>query len=1000
MRDSMPRRMIQQQMYARERRGIFRSTEGYDTIAKSSGLDPSFIKKMLHPYCVYDAPTELAARGEKDEALYPETMHLLHLENGDVLLGRSIYQAADFTGLRSAFFTHNYLIPHETVRESADDYKSWLKAAFTSSYQIDNGMELPELSSLPVQAASAVKPSNRSLLSLLNMGEKPFKQLLYAVMSAVSGKKKMYVSLDVPIAQLPEKALQLLHVLYASLPYAYRNQLGFITYAKEPQSRKSIHLTFVEQGSLRPGDRSIEKDYAFDFVSGRISNVELDGVEHPFLDFAWNHLDNPEHADRFFQFAESMLAGMDPARRLAAASYHELSVLYQIEEGNEALYEAHKPMVLRVLLDYLRPAGALDTKLRLNDVMLSRFDYEFDRIRQGFVPEAFIVEAFKDYYVIDRPNIESKLVTYFVHALNDAGKRNGQETIDSIYAAVESNLALSQAFFAKLLFDRRLADRLLLPYIEKKLGALTGAKSVLEQIESLGSIHPALFGYESFQELARQQLASKLERERYSITTSSKVLTQLSKLAGEARTQSRKQPPAYPAADLYELLELAVYRGMLSELNLEKLTKDQLGQATFLSHKDQLKQWENELSDPRQKSSAQTLLALYDWLMLPEPTADLFGRLAPSEVSRVQQAGRRMLSDQLELKEAPRLTLAFLSSSDLEAVDYAGLIDYWQQHAHSKELIYRFFQWTEKEPDFIKARGFVPAYAAAVVGYFKKHDRNAFKKRTYRKLYFEKAGPALKAVYKQAERELASPLAKLFRQNRKGTLITSLAAIGIVLVTAGIMFSLSDKGDSKNEEAILPGATPTAEAGSDEPDTLVYAEHSEAAEGEEASTSLVFLFKDGAACAAFAPNTLKIQAPSAEAVEYKELELLADCADTSDAALNTVNPDGTEETTGSDGSNESNGSDLVETDAPISPAATPSETPITDGSSATGNQADAGETTDSATDTSPQPSPSSTADTLFANYESRVVIQLGKQVEIPGDSAILIGETEYRLTKL
>ncbi|MBW7460273.1 hypothetical protein K0U00_40040, partial [Paenibacillus sepulcri] len=78
--------MIQQQMYARERRGIFRSTEGYDTIAKSDGLDPSFIKKVLHPLCVYDAPTELAARGEKDDAAYPETVHLLHLENGDVLL--------------------------------------------------------------------------------------------------------------------------------------------------------------------------------------------------------------------------------------------------------------------------------------------------------------------------------------------------------------------------------------------------------------------------------------------------------------------------------------------------------------------------------------------------------------------------------------------------------------------------------------------------------------------------------------------------------------------------------------------------------------------------------------------------------------------------------------------------------------------------------------------------------------------------------------------------
>ncbi|MGE5704396.1 MAG: hypothetical protein ACM32O_17865, partial [Clostridia bacterium] len=33
--------LIQQQYYTRARHGIFRSTEGYDTIAKSDGLDPN-----------------------------------------------------------------------------------------------------------------------------------------------------------------------------------------------------------------------------------------------------------------------------------------------------------------------------------------------------------------------------------------------------------------------------------------------------------------------------------------------------------------------------------------------------------------------------------------------------------------------------------------------------------------------------------------------------------------------------------------------------------------------------------------------------------------------------------------------------------------------------------------------------------------------------------------------------------------------------------------------
>lgn len=95
---------IQQQMYTRERKGVFRSTEGFDTVAKSSGLDVAFIKKVLHPFCMYDAPAELVSRSEKDGALYPEAVHLFHAENGETVLGRSIYQPVDFTGLRSAFF--------------------------------------------------------------------------------------------------------------------------------------------------------------------------------------------------------------------------------------------------------------------------------------------------------------------------------------------------------------------------------------------------------------------------------------------------------------------------------------------------------------------------------------------------------------------------------------------------------------------------------------------------------------------------------------------------------------------------------------------------------------------------------------------------------------------------------------------------------------------------------------------------------------------------------
>ena len=989
MRDSTPGRKIQQQMYARERRGIFRSTEGYDTIAKSSGLDPSFIKKVLHPFCVYDAPAELAARGEKDGALYPETMHLLHLENGDVLLGRSVYQAADFTGLRSAFFTHNYIIPSGYGSKSASDYKNWLQAAFTESYDIDNGMEIAELASLPIHAAAAVKPTYHSILTLLNIGEKRFKQLLYAVMSAVGGKKKIYIALDVPIKQLPDKAKLLLSLLYACLPYAFRKQLGFITYAKEPQSRKSVHLTFVEKGSLRQGDRSIEKDYTFDFVNDRVSNVDLDGTDLPYLDFVWDNLDRPERVDNFFQFAEQMLAGMEPERQIAAASYHELCVIYQIEEGNDSLYEAQKTAVLRGLLEYIQPSGSLDYKIRLNDLFLSRFDYEFDRARQGEVPEAFIVDAFKDYYRIVGRNIENKIVSFLILALNNAIKQNDQEAAAFFYAAIESNPALIRAFFTRLLTDSRHASTLFIPYLEKKLKAAAGAKSVLQMIEHWGNNHPRLFGYEPFHTFARQQLTDRLERERYSIPAVSSALDQLRRLEEEARLGREKHPSSFEEVDLYQGLELAVYRAMLSELDFDSLTKDQLASAKFLSYKDQLQRWNGQLQDPRQKSAAHELLAIYEWFALPEPTEALFGRLSPAEIDHVQQAGRRLLAGELESAEFFRLVLAFLRSTDMDTLDYTGMLDYLQRNASNKEMVYRFFQWSENHPDFMKPRGFVPAYTSAIVGYFMKYDRDAFKKRANRKQLFDKAGSSLTAVYKQAEQELSSKRSKLFFRNRKATIITSIAVLG--MITAGIMYSFSGKGDENPKGAALPEVQPTAEAGIAPPDTLVYAEQTAGTESEKAMTSLVFLFKDASACTQFAPSSLAIEPPGAETVEFTELELSPDCSG------DTAN-DSTE-------GNPAEGS-AQPAESAAQPAILPTATPVSNTASATDTSSAEKSDSLNAADsvggmgTSSQLEQSGSPTIEQEGYTSRVVVRLGKQTDIPADSIIRVGEAAYELTVL
>ncbi|SFE76427.1 hypothetical protein SAMN04487969_106160 [Paenibacillus algorifonticola] len=1033
---------IGQQMYTRERRGIFRSTEGYDTVAKSEGLDQQFVKKQLHPLCVYDAPAELAASGEKDGAAYPETAYVLRLEGGEAVVGRSVYQAVDFTGLRSAFFTHNYVIPSAIADADPESYKAYLGAAFVDSYDIEQGMELPDLAALPQAAGGAWTARDagaagsaaggagqagsggqRAALAALNMSEQRFKQLLFAVMASVGGRKKVYVALDVPARQLPEQAKALLALLYASLPYAFRKQLGFMTFAKEPQSRKGIHLTFVEKGSLRAGDRNADKDYTFDFVNDRFLNVDLDKGEHPYLDFAWNVLDEPDRAERFYQFAEEMLRGMGQERLMAPHSYHELSVLFQVEEGSDELYETHKSAVLRGMLEYLRPAEALTQRIRMNDLFLSRFDYEFDAVRDGRVPEPFIAECFKDYYHIDSKYNGGKIVDFFIRSLLAAQQQGQAEAMAAYYAALEAEPLLLKDFVSKMLANGPLLERLLLPYLDGKLRDTRSAKDIIIFMGKWGKEFPAILDNDVVHKLVRQQLKDKLMDEAQPVQVFQQVHEQLDKLSASAfdSDEGRVKTNHLTAGigvRLFEL-ELVAYRTLLTELDLDRLSQRELLKGSFLEKADRVEQWNAQLTDPRQKSTALIIKAAYDWFFKPLPKASLFAKLSPVEIDRAQQLGRRwMLTVDSEMKAErfEQLVLAFYRSSDMETIDYAGLLDTLRKSAGEKELVYQFFAWSERHEDFMRPRGFVPAYATAITNYFKQHDRDAFKSRANRNQYFSKAGPRLEAVYKQVRGELSSPLSKLFRQNRKPFLFSLVIAFAILMVGIGGLLALGG-GDKPEEGANLPGATDgpgLTTPGAAIPNTLVYAAKQDGVDGKQ-TTTLVFRFTDAAICSAFLPETVAVVAADRETKEYSGLTFIPSC---------TAAPTGTPGTgTDESGASASPGDSASPTPTATSDAAagntgnvenaaagTADAASASPGSVSPSPDASAGTNDDAATGGGSSASPSgagtsepgsagSAAQPNPSDYPNRVVVDLGEDVELLPASKLKVGSVEYTLSE-
>ncbi|ASA25966.1 hypothetical protein B9T62_37795 [Paenibacillus donghaensis] len=980
--------MITQQMYTRERRGVYRSTEGFDTVAKSEALEHNFVKKILHPFCVYAAPSELTARGEKEESQYPAALHLFHADNGETVIGTSRYQAADFTGQRSAFFAHNYVVPAARAEEIVQSYGDYLFADFAHSYEGEPGGTLPELAAIP--AAAGKRPEPLKVLQALGFSEGLFKSLLQAVMTAVAGKKKIYIALDVPVRELPIRAAELTEILYSVLPYEYRRRLGVITYAQEPQSRKYIHLTFVEKGSLRPGDRSIEKDFTFDLVSGRIGNADFGDTNVPYADLAWKLLTRSAAGrEDFARFADQMLRSEHPERRLSLALYNELALFYEIEQGEERLYEENKSLVLSGLLSYLKPEGAIESRMRLNDMFLERFDREFDLIRHKGIPEPVILESFKDYFVLRGHSYKVKVVDYFINGLLNSAVAGREDVLSSAYDIIESEDELSAAFFKRVLAQPVFRKQLMEPYMESRLASAARSADILRFVLHWGRFLPEALQQAFVRDAVRDYLGEKLLQEQEPVSAVAAIHDTIEQAEKEQRRGAGVHPEAL---SLLEELATAADRFLLNRLSMSMLTQEQLLEIAFLRYRGAA-DWHPPL-DLMSKQKANALRAAYRWFGEENPDATIFAKLSPKELDEVQLLGRRWLQEARGAEPFERLPLAFYYSNDREGgpLDYEKLLELVRVKAgENKETVYRFLAWSQGNPLFtVSNKKLHTGYRRAILRYFQNHDREAFKNRDFRKTYADTARPALQNVYNEARSQLASPLARWISRSRFQLLITG-SLLGLVLIAAIVMISLLRPD---GQETALPEATPspspvtTAGAPGDISPVAAYVLDSGGA--GEGGNELIFTFTDPAACDLFNPQQVHLMNAAGDEVaqSYDVEATMRSCT----AA--TPQAGGNEPAAGAD--DESPTADpaggVEESASPTEGAGDNSDPAATEAAGGTADNA--GQTAETADSSTAEPSATPAAGSgaeVQPETALRVEVTLAQEVVIPAGSMIKAG---------
>ncbi|MBP1992467.1 GAP1-N2 domain-containing protein [Paenibacillus eucommiae] len=825
---------ILQQVYTRGREGIFRTNEGLDTIAKSPSLDNGFIKKTLHPFCVYHAPQELRQRGEQDLSLYPESLTVFHVDSGELVIGRSIFAGADFTGQRDTIFVHNYIFPPDRVESMLRQVSPMFRIEhFESHYDAQSGKILPELDHLEYNQDSHLE-SQQAVLDKLGIDERVFKQLLWAIMMSISSNKKVYIALDVDVTQSSLYANLLLEIMFHCLPYEMRRHFGFTTYSNEPQGKKHINVMFVEKGSIRGGDRNLDKDYLFDFENRRFVNVGLQEQNQYYLDFAWDHKERPEVLTAFYEFAEEALQGSDSSKTLAIATYYQLSALFLVQLGDTAIYRDNKEGVISSILSYL-DADTMPLKPRMSELIWKLVAEEISLIQNGSTPSLEYLNGLMHFYRISGEKAKSKLVTSLVYFLYNGWQHHEDPSYTpEVFQAMQKQPELFKSVIA-LMHTQERFTKVYEDYIQSRMQKLTSVKGLQEEIlfwvMNAEDAATSLF----FKEQCLRKIKELLEKSDSS-DKSEKIAAgkSMCEFLDQLYEKTNKNANKKQYESFCDDIELWISMYILSELDVSNITQIEFQKLDYIV-KNKSGFLENSLG--RQELEKLRVLRAVSVVLSEEQAqeaviASSINQLSKPEWEQAQAMLQFFLRDRIGRKHYEQITYAFYSSkgqggsaqeySKESKNDYpylfAEMLAYVHRATKDTGEVYDFLIWAVSQPKFLdKNQNLSTPYKQAVRSFFIKQDKEALKNRSIFKKLMSSDNAVFNKMIKDIRLEQSNALVRFFSLNKRKPVLIGLIIVALLLLTLIVMSIIKAFAPSADPEQIegtpVPSPVETANNG-------------------------------------------------------------------------------------------------------------------------------------------------------------------------------------------
>lgn len=768
--------MVEQHYYTRAKSGIFRKSEGFDTVAKSAGLRNDIIKKSIHPFCKYDSPLELQKSGEKDEDKYPKSLLFTYTQTGDLIIGQYKYLDKDLgSNSRNAFFVHHYFISSdysEYIDNIITDVRKMLYINdFKETISQDQSKEIPSLELNQISVDYSVEDVHDREKELFDLGINSdiFKKLLFAVIMSISTKKKVYIALDISASEIANAARRVLDCILSCLPYDSRRKIGFLTYARQPEGKKGINVMFVEKGSINLSDRTIIRDYIFDFANKRFENVE--GASGYYLDFAFNNVENKTKMKGFFEFVESFRSVLNDDDRVSIENYNTLSMLYDYKCGNSRVYYENKGNMIEAIIEYIKKSKVSNVTSDLNTVAFEILNQEYAEISAGkgnYIPPISIIKSCAEYFsLVNNDQIKKTVNMLMLFSIRNGSNSSNSEYVFTIFKSCESNKELFNRLVETLFQYSDLVKSIFYKYLDDRFAVTKNLNDTLKEIKFWIGTYENILRDKHFIEKSTQNILKCIQNSRNKMYDNKIIIKSLR--SGIVVSDKNMEILNSCIDDILLQCDNIV----LESIDLENISKQEI--------------FSLEFSRKYPNYSKYKIIEFAKYILQMDSTNyNMIKRyamdLGNSEV-RLKGLLKRCLNDQINKSSFHRIIYVFENNGN---VDFNVVIDYI--NSAGKEAVYDFIDWAFDEKLFLRGGSDKPEpeFKNAVMKYFLDNDKEAIRDKELRNRFRKYTN--LDKIMKELEYEASSGVHKLIVKYKEVIII---CVICILTIAAGILIGIA-----------------------------------------------------------------------------------------------------------------------------------------------------------------------------------------------------------------